>query len=65
MTGSWVVSCVTKLVARLGSVPDTSQSQVAILLASTDTDIQQVRRGDSEGGREEGERERGMVGGGV
>ena len=43
-TSSWVVSSVTKLVARLGSMPDSVQSQVAVYLASTDTDIQQVCR---------------------
>ena len=43
-TSSWVVSSVTKLVARLGSMPDSVQSQVAVYLASTDTDIQQVYR---------------------
>ena len=41
-TSSWVISSVTKLVARLGSMPDAVQSQVAVYLASTDTDIQQV-----------------------
>ena len=41
-TSSWVISSVTKLVARLGSMPDSVQSQIAIYLASTDTDIQQV-----------------------
>ena len=43
-TSSWVISSVTKLVARLGSMPDAVQSQVAVYLASTDTDIQQVCR---------------------
>ena len=41
-TTNWVVSSVTKLVARLGSMPDNVQSQVAVYLASTDTDVQQV-----------------------
>ncbi|CAI8050732.1 AP-4 complex subunit epsilon-1 [Geodia barretti] len=40
-TTNWVVSSVTKLVARLGSMPDNVQSQVAVYLASTDTDVQQ------------------------
>ena len=39
---NWVVSSVTKLVARLGSMPDVVQSQLAVYLASTDTDAQQV-----------------------
>ena len=42
-TTNWVVSSVTKLVARLGSMPDNVQSQVAVYLASTDTDVQQVQ----------------------
>ena len=41
-THSWVISSVTKLVTRLGSMPDSVQSQIAVYLASTDTDIQQV-----------------------
>ena len=41
-TTNWVISSVTKLVARLGSMPDNVQSQVAVYLASTDTDAQQV-----------------------
>ena len=41
-TSHWVICCITKLVARLGSMPDSVQSQVAVYLASTDTEIQQV-----------------------
>ena len=43
-TSAWVISSATKLVARLGSMPDSVQSQIAVYLASTDTDIQQVSR---------------------
>ena len=41
-THGWVVTAVTKLVSQLGYMPDSVQSQIALYLTSTDTDIQQV-----------------------
>ena len=41
-THCWVVSAITKLVAQLGHMPDTVQSEIAVHLVSTSTDVQQV-----------------------
>ena len=42
-THGWVVTAITKLVSHLGHMPESVQSQIALYLTSTDTDIQQVR----------------------
>ena len=53
-THGWVVTAITKLVSQIGHLPESVQSQLALYLTSTDTDIQQVRRvslcGTSEAG---------------
>lgn len=41
-THGWVVTAITKLVSQLGHLPESVQSQLALYLTSTDTDIQQV-----------------------
>ena len=41
-THCWVVTAITKLVAQLGHMPESVQSQIAIYLVSTNTDVQEV-----------------------
>lgn len=41
-THGWAISAITKLVSQLGHLPDSVQSQLALYLTSTNTDIQQV-----------------------
>ena len=41
-THGWVITAITKLVSQLGYMPDPVQSQIALYLTSTATDIQQV-----------------------
>lgn len=40
-THCWVVTAITKLVAQLGHMPESVQSQIAIYLVSTNTDVQE------------------------